>query len=305
MKAKVLSALGGENLKKLIKIIGRENIKGYTFILPFIIGTILFFAFPIIRSLMISFAKITEVSTFTLEFVGFKNYKDLFFTDTQFIPYFLNSAKEILINSPLIIIFSMGIGILVNGKIAGRGFFRSVYFLPVVLGSGFIMQQLMKVNINQQAMQTAIEVLLPQNIQIYLGANGNQFVVEFLSRVSLVLWSSGVQIVIYLAALQGVSKSLYEAAKVDGASEWEMFWKITLPMTVPIISLIAVFTIISLSVDFNTPIVNYINWLSFKGSIIKFEYASSVSWFYSLFVGILIVIVTIVLRPFNNNVKDI
>ena len=114
-----------------------------------------------------------------------------------------------------------------------------------------------------------------------LGASITEVVQGFLDRITLVLWKSGVQIVLFLAGLQGISGSLYEAARVDGATEWEMFWKITLPMISPVIMMNVIYTIVAFFTDGTNPMVDYIYKMNFTNQL--YESAAAMSWVYFVF----------------------
>ena len=208
----------------------KRILEGYIFISPWLIGFILFFATAMFSSLVLSFSKLTKITGMVTEWVGMANYMKAFVWDIKFVPIFIGTVKFTLIDTPLIIIFSLLISVLINRDIRGRGFFREIFFIPVLLGSGFVMQQLLGQNVNQQAMEVARGILLPQEVSLYLGPVVSGLIKGFLDRITLVLWGSGVQTLLFLAGLQGISKSLYESARCDSATEWEMFWKITLPM---------------------------------------------------------------------------
>ena len=165
----------------------------------------------------------------------------------------------------------------------GRGFFRTAFFIPVLLGTGYIMKQLLGMGVDGMTVTTGI--LVPKLIADLLGPSITEVVQGFLDRITVVLWKSGVQIVLFLAGLQGISGSLYEAARVDGATEWEMFWKITLPMISPVIMMNVVYTIVSFFTDTTNPLVDYIYKMNFTNQ--QFEYAAAMSWLYFIFALVL------------------
>lgn len=125
----------------------------------------------------------------------------------------------------------------------GRGFFRTVFFLPVLLGTGYIMQQLLGTGAGD-VVTNSVDGIVTGVLMKAIGATFAGYVQIFLSTITVVLWKSGVQIILFLAGLQGIGASLYEAARCDGATEWENFWKITLPIVSPIILLNFVYSMI-------------------------------------------------------------
>lgn len=283
-------------MKLRIGLENKKKLEGVMFVSPWLIGFALFFVFPIVTSLILSFSKITNISGLQTRPVGWANYLNAFTYDIQFIPMFLSVIQTTLIRTPLIIIFSLIIAIFANKKMFLRGFFREVFFLPVLLGTGFVMQQLLGQGVDQQAMEVARGILLPEEVLLYLGPNVAGFINLFLANITLVLWKSGVQIILFLASLQGISKSLYEAARVDSATEWEMFWKITLPMISPVILLNLVYTVVDSFNDVTNPILEYIYLWGFRRS--NFEYAAAMGWIYLVFIMILIGLIFALMRKY-------
>ncbi|MHB1453851.1 MAG: carbohydrate ABC transporter permease [Saccharofermentanales bacterium] len=283
---------------------GKKSWYGLLFVAPWIIGALVFMLYPFFYSLLVSVNKIVNVTEFKLEWAGLFYYKAAIFDDVNFIPVFLKSSATNLINLPLINVFALIIAILLNKKIKGRGLFRALFFLPVILGTGFIMQQLLGQNVDEESMNFARGLLLPDQVRVYIGPSGTQFVLAFLSRITVVMWSSGVQIIIYLSGLQGISTTLYEAARVDSATEWESFWLITLPMLVPIIQLNLIYTVIDNFAGADNPIIKMIMFVAFKSGEPSFEFSSAVSWIYCIFIFMVIGAIFALTYKFVNNVKE-
>ncbi len=285
-------------------LLGRKCWCGVIFISPWLVGAAVFFLYPLIMSLMLSFSDITSVSDFTLQWTGLKHYRSALFDDIEFIPTFLDVAADNLINLPLINIFALIIAIMLNKDLKCRGMFRALFFLPVMLGTGFIMQQLLGQNVDEEAMSFARGLLLPEQAKVYLGPSGTQLVQNFLNRMTMVLWRSGVQIIIYLSGLQGISRSIYEAARVDSASEWESFWLITLPMMAPMIQLNLVYTVVDTFTMADNPIVEMIKKLAFESGEKALEYSSAISWMYCVFLLLVVGLLFLLTRRFVNNLKE-
>ena len=227
------------------------------FVSPWLVGAAVFFLYPLFYSLRLSFGVIENPATQKVVFAGFENFRVAFMEDARFFPMLLSIAKDTLINTPLIVVFALFIATLLSKDIRGKGLFRSVFFLPVILGTGF---------------------------------------------VTLVLWKSGVQIIIFLAGLQAIPRSFYEAARVDAATEWECFWFISLPMMAPTLLLGAVYTIVAGFLDTSNEMLGYIHELGFQWS--QFEYASAVSWLYFLFVILVLAALFLLLNPATKRVRE-
>ncbi len=268
----------------------RHKLQGYVFISPFIIGFFLLFLSPLVRSIQLSFSNMTSrVGMDGLQYTGFSHYINAFVGDIEFVPIFLEVIQDTLIQTPLILVFSLIIAIMINKKIKCKGLFRVIFFLPFLLGTGYVLQQLLDLGLDQMAVSRAREILLPAQLESMVGGSVVKVLEGFLSRITVILWRCGVQIVIFLTGLQGISPSLYESARCDSATEWEIFWKITLPMMTPIIFLNMVYTIIDMFNDSSNPMVNYFIDTAFKKN--QITYASALSWIYFSFIAVLLAVV--------------
>ena len=267
----------------------RRYLEAYVFVSPLIIGIGVFFAYPILTSIRLSFSDITKFIGFQMEWLGTDHYRRAFLLDVNFIPRFLDAIKYTLINTPLITVFALIFAIILNKDLRLRVFFRSVFFLPFLLGAGYIMDALLGQGVDEQSVRVARGILFPEEIVFYLGPRLYGVINGFLNRITIVLWRLGVQVLLYLSGLQGISPSLYESAKVDGATEWEMFWKITLPMISPVIILNLVYTMIDSFIDVGNPILQYVYDFAFRYT--RFEYSAAMSWIYAVFVFVVLGIV--------------
>lgn len=274
----------------------RKSRTGYIFLAPWMFATVLLLIYPIIFSLSLSFSEIKNYVTYSLDFIGTENYREAFTVDDSFLPMLLTSITDMLLNTPMIMVFSLLVAVMLDRDIKAKGVFRLIFFLPVLLGTGYIMKQLLAQNVQNDSMELARGLLLPQSVQTYIGPKVTGYVTEFFNRITLVMWKSGVPIVLTLSGLQVISPSLYEASRIDGASEWEIFWKITLPMITPILLLDAVYIIISYAMD-DSSLLNYIVDQAFGKT--KFEYAAAMGWIYFVVVLLLLGTVFLILRPFT------
>lgn len=283
----------------------REQFKGYIFVLPFIIGLVLFFLYPIGMSLRLSFGRITKIVGLKTEFVGFENYIKAFIVDTTFLPALWKAFSKTLVNFPLTIILSLIIAILLNRDIKGRGFFRVVFFIPFLLGSGEVMTQLLNQGVAKSVLNIMDGRIIPYNVLAYFGTTIMDAVQSVFSVLIEVLWGAGVQILIFLSGLQSISPSLYEAAKIDGATEWEIFWKVTIPMISPIMLLNMVFTIVASFTNSNNPMLTYIQSHGIRNA--EFEYSAALGWIYFAAIGALVAIVFGAMKKYihTNEVEEV
>lgn len=289
-------------MRKVTSFEKRRSRAGYVFLSPWLFATIFLLIYPVIYSLALSFGELKNITNaFDISFAGLKNYKEAFVVDDTFVGYLISSITDMLIYTPMILIFSLLVAILVNRDIKGKGFFRLIFFLPVLLGTGYVMKQLLGQNVQGDSMEIARGMLLPPSVQSYIGETVTGYVNEFFNRITLVMWKSGVQIVLALSGLQGISESLYEASRIDGASEWEIFWKITLPMITPILLLNAVYTVISFAFD-DSSLLNYIIEKAFKAN--AFAYSAALGWLYFVIVLVLLGIIFMIINPFIKRIHS-
>lgn len=269
---------------------GREAMMGYLFTLPWLIGVIVFVARPLIQSFNFALSKVKmtpkgRVSTF----IGIQNFTQILQEDETFPMELWEYLIKTIIAVPVIVVFALIIALLLNSKIKGKGFFRLVFFLPVIIASGPVMTQLVEQGAGSiPALNTSIITnaigFMPEVIV--------SAIEDVFQNIVLYLWYSGVQILIFLAGVQKIDTSLYEAAKIDGGSTWECFWKITLPTIKPMILLNAVYTVVFLSNNEQNSIINTIKDAMFGTTGSKgYGYASAMAWLYSVIVIVLVVIV--------------
>lgn len=270
----------------------REGLMGYMFISIWVIGFLWLTLYPIIMSLVFSFSEVSMPGGqgLNLEPNGLQNYINIV-NDVQFITAIQTFVVRVLIYLPLSIIISMIIAILLNQKIKLRGFFRSVFFLPVIIASGPIMATLFGSGERGGLLSTTLNEEVPQQLALFLPEFLAEFVSGMYTHLINILWFSGVQIILFLAGLQKINKEIYEAASIDGASPWESFWKITLPSLKPIILVSAIYTIVMLSTFPTNEVLYRIN-VTRQSS---FGLASALAWIYFIVVGIILGIVTFLL----------
>lgn len=266
---------------------------GYLFVMPWIIGVLLLVIYPICQSFRYSLNTIRLLPQgMAMKYVGLDNYKQMFLKDPTFILDLQKYLTQTILAVPVIVTFALIIAMLLNGKIKCRGFFRMIFFLPVIIASGPVMQQLSDQNaasipmLNSNMIEQILNSYLPKFLATAVGS-------VFQNMITL-LWYSGIQILLFLAALQKIDTSMYEAAKIDGASKWETFWKITLPNIKPIILLNSIFTIISLSNNEQNELIVliYDTMLSANGG---YGYASAMAWCYSVIVSALVALFAVLI----------
>lgn len=239
----------------------RHKLGGFLFTLPFVIGFILFFLYPFIQAVIFSFNELVLTSsTYELEWQGLSNYGYALQVHPEFSRIFTEVLVKLATELPLILGFSLFAATLLNQRFRGRPIVRALFFLPVILGAGVALKLEMSdySQIMLQAAQDASPVgaaLRTLFERAHLPQGMVDFVMDAIRSLPMVIRASGVQILIFLAGLQGISREVYEAANVEGATGWEQFWLITFPMLTPLIVTNLVYTIIDSFTTMNNELV--------------------------------------------------
>ena len=295
--------LGAKNAPKKRKIASLDKRKaraGWIFVLPFLIGFACIYLPIVIDSIKLAFCELNMNGAgggYTLSWVGFENFSDAFTKDANFVKVLTTGLGELAFQVPAILLFSLFMAVLLNQKMAGRAAFRAIFFLPVVLSTG-IMETIELSNVlgsslgdsagiddgsgaaaGQEGIISALDVeTLFANMKV--GTELVEYVVGIINDIYSIVNRSGVQMLIFLAGLQSISPSIYEACRIDGATGWETFWKITFPMISPMILVNAVYTIIDAFTTESNSVMSYIAGVSVQYK----ERASAMSWVYFLIV---------------------
>ncbi|MBQ4255556.1 MAG: ABC transporter permease subunit, partial [Bacilli bacterium] len=228
--------------------------KGLLFCAPWILGFLVFTLYPLIQTIVFSFSSVNLTTQgFQSTFIGFSNYANIFTSDTDFLLALKSYLIQMVIYVPLITIFSLMLAMLLNTSIKGRGAFRVIFFFPVIITSGPVMKILIEQGVTAMPGLTSMFDInaLTAKWPDFLREAFNLLTGEFV----MILWFSGIQILVFLTALQKIDKSVYEASAIDGANRWEQFWKVTLPAINSSIVINVVFTTVMQSIFALNPII--------------------------------------------------
>ena len=259
IKARTFDKLRFDIQKKVVSVI---------FLLPVLIGFIVFFAYPLVTSFIYSFSTVRispegveimfnkfftqrdfldKIFTNPLTDAGlFYNYSYALTIDADYPVELLSTLGTMVADCAVITIFSLLIAVMLNGNFKGRAAARAIFFLPVIFNSEAVSAALVDsglTNPNENALTALFDMgVFMQGIGI------PKFLITFLTGITDGIYDtitySGIQILIFLTAIQSVPKHLYEAAKIEGATQYEMFWKITLPMVSAMIPTVVVYTVV-------------------------------------------------------------
>lgn len=245
-------------LKKKMTLSQKRSIIGLVFISPWVIGFLTYYAKGLFETVVMAFSDVqqNEAGGFISTFNGIENFKYAFTRDPEFNQILVNSVFDILIDVPLIIFFSLFLAVILNGSFKGRTVFRAILFLPVIMGAGVIVDA---IDAAQAAVSGGLDAVsgsmamtqdsgMTMILKAFVEFGVPEKLITYLSqaaeRIFAVVRASGVQTIIFIAALQSISGSLYEVAKIEGATSYETFWKVTIPMVSPMILTNVVYTIV-------------------------------------------------------------
>jgi ABC-type sugar transport system permease subunit len=275
----------------------RERVTGIAFALPFVIGFIAFFLRPMLQSLVFGFNELEVLAGgYNLTGVGFQNFRKAVLEHPEFNRVLLETCLRVVSDVPLVLMFSFFMASLLNQKFRGRLFARTLFFLPVIMGSGVI-ASMEQTDYMTAVLQTSSDsgisggFLGAAALRSFIGSMKlpEQFltyIVAAVDRIPHVIRASGIQILIFLAGLQSIPPSLYEASTIEGATGWESFWRITFPMMSPLILTNIVYTIVDSFTAADNELLTLIRETAFGG--MGFGVSSAMSWIYFAAVSLIL-----------------
>ena len=305
----------GKKRKRGASLDVRKARAGWLFILPFLIGFVLIYLPVVFDSIKYSFheIKILVGGGYELKWVGWKNYSDAILVDTSFVTTLVAGLKQLVLDIPSIVLFSLFVAIILNQKIAGRAAFRAIFFIPVILTTGLIadidagnsmndyMSNAQGIDDGSGDESQATEIVSVLDVEylfrgMMIGTEIVEYVVQMVNNIFNIVNRCGVQMLIFLSGLQSISPAIYESCSIDGASGWETFWKITLPMVSPMILVNTVYTIIDAFTSSDNKVMTYISTVyeQANGNVLS----SALSWMYFLIVILIIAAVAGILSAF-------
>lgn len=293
----------------------RKSFQGFLFITPWLLGFAVFFLFPVIQSIWYSFSISTPIDSIEggffnylkNSFIGIEHYRDIWTVDTEFNENLFDSIAQFIGSLPIILFLSLVFGLVLNQDFQGRMIVRALFFLPVIITGGVVMEYLSGDANAQQLLSSSEEATsmyssfsfsnmldglgLPDTIIEQL--NG------FISQIFTLVWNSGVQTILFLAGLQAISAQYYEVAEVEGATKWETFWFVTFPMLTNVLILNTIYTCIDLFIDNSNKVMSQAYTLIEKANYNK---SAAIMWTYFT---ILMVVMGVLLFIFRKPIKQV
>ena len=287
----------------------KRKLLGFTFLIPFLLGFFMFFAKPLFETFKYSFNKITidEVGNMVFTPHGIQNYIDLFTTEvssanTQVLRVLMDENTNMLINVPLITLLSLFLALLANRQFKGRAIVRMIFFLPIILGLE-VVTDMMTITTGTDTLQTGglfAESFVARMLVRYTAIPMTYLnpIIEFVGNIFNVISRSGVQTLVFLAALQSISPSMYEVAKIEGATGYETFWKVTIPSILHIVVFVVIYTIVD--VFLTSQIAQEAYHFAFESSKIGIGSALSVVYIFNVLI-VLGVVLLFTRKVVSNN----
>ena len=284
---------------------------GWFFVAPFLLGFFLIYLPMIVESIGFSFMETSTVPGGGLakNWVGLDNYRYAFLENADFTRTLISSIKNLIFSIPAIVIFSLFMAVLLNQKMKGRAVFRAIFFIPVIVSTGIIetidlqntlasaqstMSNFTNGSVGESSATVGAQIVSFLDVQeFFSGMKVGQDLVGYVYQIVIGVYQivnkSGVQMLIFLAGLQSISPAIYESCKMEGASAWETFWKITFPMISPMILVNTIYTVIDSFTSQSNSVMTFIN--DIYGQSKGMVRATAMSWVYFLIVIVILAIV--------------
>lgn len=293
----------------------RKSLYGYGFIALWLVGTLLWFLKPMVESLCYCFMDNAtlkpEVGGMNKQWLSFAdfgwitNFKYAFAVDPSYKQKLLGVLKDTALTTPMILVFSLFIAVILNQEFKGRGFARAIFFLPVIIATGpvynIINGDIASTGADSGAQfSTLFQTDIVDELLEFLGVmNISDSLSEVINTVTTdifgLVWSSGIQILIFLAALQNIPPSAKEAASMEGATAWEYFWKITLPYVSPMILANFIYTVIDSFTATDNAVMSRVLEKQLEWD---YGYAAAMAWSYFAIVMVVVGIITVIINKF-------
>lgn len=271
----------------------KQKLVGFSFIAPWLIGFLVFSAFPLLYTFYMALNKVQFITDrLEMNWLGFDNFRKAMMEDAEIPNKLMATFQQSIIIVPLIVVFALIIALMLNSKFKGRAFYRAVFFLPVMLTSGNLINTLTAQGQGTISfLQSGTAAALVSGIGGTLGETLGMVLENFL----VILWYSGVQMLLLIAGMQSINPSTYEAAKIDGASGWEILWTITLPGLMPFLFICVIYTIVDQFTSAFNPILEVITYHSTNVNT-GYGYASAIALLYFLVVLVILLVVVLIFR---------
>ena len=301
--------------RRTVSLEKKKALSGWLFVLPFVIAFVLIYLPIVFDSIKLSFNEIKMIAGgggYRTIPVGFDNYKEALFEDPDFVQILISGLKQLILDIPAIVIFSLFMAVVLNQKMFGRAAFRAIFFVPVILSTGLIAEidstnssyndylssnEGIETGSQQNSASDIISYADVTNLfsTMKVGTELVRYVTDLVNDIYNIINRSGVQMLIFLAGLQSISPAIYESCSIDGATSWETFWKITFPMISPMIFVNSVYTVIDSFTSADNEVMSFISNYSDTTTDVV---ASAMAWVYFLIVILIVAVASMILSAF-------
>lgn len=290
----------------------KEQLKGYVFLIPLIFGLIMFFIIPVFKSFLFSISDVTSgADGYKIDISGFSAYFSALFEHTSYRQTVVSAFIDMITVTPLIILFSFFMASVLNQEFRGRVIFRVILFLPVILTVMNSYNNTLENSMNSynelnnsfgMASVSFTDTISDMMTNAGLGEELVEGIVGLVDKIYKVIDLSAIQILIMLVGMQSVPPSLYEAATVEGATRWESFWKITVPMVSPLIFTCIIYTVIDSFTKNENNVMALMSETAFTK--LNFSLASAMGWLYFLTIAVFLAVVALLSKKFIFSYND-
>ena len=290
-------------VKRNSSLEARRQREAYLLVAPWVLGLLLFFIGPLISSVVYAFSEVTITSgSIVTEFAGLKYFKYIINENPTYMVNFRQALSSMFISLPMIFALSLVLAVVLNQKFPGRTVFRGIFFLPVIIASSVVMQHMGTSAVGAQlTVSSGAEYNYGGIIDftsiisnLNLPSSINDLLLQYLNQIFSMIWKCGIQTILFLSGLQSIPISLYEVSKIEGASKWEEFWYVTVPMLRNIIVLVLVFTMLDNFTSVENKIMS--NAYSVMQEKQVYNEASAMLWLYFV---VIMAVVGLVLYLYN------
>ena len=300
--------------KKRAKLLQKQHRAGYLFVLPWIVGFLIFFLKPLVESFWYSFNDVTMSSDgLTSSFVGMDNYKYLLVQDSSFLTNLWTVISSMLQQVLICTVLSLFIAVVLVQKFRGRTIYRAILFLPIIMTSGVVYSMVGSVvgsaglSGTGNAYMYSSSSLASLMVQGGISKDTVSMITGFVDSIFKMIPSCGVPILLYISGLQKIPESYYEAARIEGANAWDIFWRITIPKIAAVIFLNLVYVIVDATTSYGLTsggnvMMAAIQTMGF-GKTMKFGMSSAMAWMYFLFTAFFLLLAYLILGRKANSIE--
>lgn len=287
--------------KKHYSLVRRQNRAGWMFVMPFVIGFLIFFAKPMVESFWYTLNDVTMGQNgLETKWVGLGNFRYLLLEDSSFLRNLWTVTSQMLAQVAICTILSLFIAIVLVQNFRGRTIYRAIFFLPIIMTSGVVYSMVSSVVGSSGLSGTGNAYIYSSVSMTTLMQQGGvptafiNLITQVIDAIFSMVVNCGVPILLYISGLQKIPQSAYEAARIEGASTWDIFWRITIPKIFPIIFLNVVYCVIDASTAYGAQqggnvMMAAIQQMGF-GKTMKFGMSAAMAWMYfiviALFLGL-------------------